>query len=115
MNLNRLEPYLEKLKNLDVKKRLYVFIGLLVFIFLIDYLIFMRPQLNALSKINPEIKLLNDDLKQAKDDISKMNIYRASVNALRKHVEVANAKVTPKVEVPLILENISIIAIEKTC
>lgn len=100
----------EKIAGLDDKQRYWIFAGILVFIFLLDYLILMRPQLNTLSKINPEIKLLKDDLKKAKDDIQKIDYYKGEVEKLKGSVSEANIKVKPKEAVPLVLEHISRIA-----
>jgi len=98
------------LNNLDEKQRYYFFAGILVFIFLLDYLILMRPQLNKLWKINSDIKVIEQELSTAKNDIQKEAQYYQQVKQLKEQVKQSNLKVKSKEEVPLILEKISRLA-----
>lgn len=110
MKLQIPEQYLEKIKNLDEKNCFYIFIAILLFIFLLDYFVLMRPQLEALTKINPEIKILSDNLKNTKIELSKVNYYRNQVKKYKKEISKVNIKVRSKEEVPLILKRISVVA-----
>lgn len=100
----RINTFLEKI---DDKQRYYIFAGLLLLIFLLDYFILMRPQLGALSKITPEIKILQDDLVLAKENIARKTEYQTQVEKLKSDVEQANARVKPRSQLPLVFEWIS--------
>ena len=74
--------------KIDDKNRYYIFVGILVFVFLLDYFLLMSPQLSALKKINPEIKTVSDNIKRAQADIDKLNTYRADLeNVSQKFAE----------------------------
>lgn len=110
MKLEFLDQVKAKLENMDEKQRYYIFGGMLVFIFLLDYYILMKPQLAALAEINPKIEILQEDLKKAKSDIKNLDQYNADVEKLRSDVDVINLRVEARNEVPLILERISVMA-----
>jgi len=97
-------------EKIDDKHRYYVFAGVLLFIFLLDYLILMKPQLDALAKVNPQIKLLSEDLEKARNDKIRLPQYQKKVTDLKKKVGEINFKIRTKEEVPLILEKISNLA-----
>jgi len=99
-----------KLSTIDEKQRLYIFIGVLLFFFLLDYFIMMRPQLNTLQKISPEIDILSQDIVKAKEDVKNTDKYRAEVDQLKRKVADINQRVRMRAEVPLILERISVLA-----
>lgn len=107
-----LEDIKSAIINMDEKKRYYIFAGALVLVFILDYLILMRPQLKALATKNPEIKVQQDNIDRATADINKVVQYKKEVSDLRDKVDKANLKVKSKEEVPLILEKISRIAYE---
>lgn len=96
--------------NLDEKNRYYVFCGILVFVFLLDYLLLMRPQLGTLAKLNPEVNILAEDIHKAKTEIKNIDIYKNQIEQTKVKVDEANRKVMPRTEVPVVLETISRIA-----
>lgn len=100
----------EKLSKLSDQNRLYIFIGGLMFVFLFDYFILMRPQLATLAKISPENKVLSQDIQKADEDIQKLGTYKAQVARLKAGIEEMNLKIKSKDEVPVILEHISLLA-----
>ncbi|HBR14609.1 MAG TPA: hypothetical protein DD723_03565 [Candidatus Omnitrophica bacterium] len=110
MKIKKIENILSIIGKVDEKKRFYLFIGVLVFVFLLDYLILMRPQLSTLMKINPEINILSQDIKQTQDDLLKISFYKSEVDRLRKNIKEVNQMIRSKDEVPLILERISRLA-----
>ncbi len=93
--------------NLDEKNRYFLFIGILLFVFLLDYFILMGPQLGALSKLNPDIKILLEDINKTKTDIQRLSSYQKEVVRAKATVEEANLKVRSREESPVILETIS--------
>jgi type IV pilus assembly protein PilO len=99
-----------KLSTIDEKQRLYIFIGVLLFLFVLDYLVLMRPQLGTLTKINPEIDILAKDIALAKEQIAKENSYKEQVEELKQSVRDINHRVRSRSEVPLILERLSLLA-----
>jgi type IV pilus assembly protein PilO len=101
---NKINDVLEKI---DDRQRYWIFAGILLFVFLLDYVILMRPQLAALSRIIPEIGILRDDLRLAQDNIEKRDFYREEVGKLDAGVEAVHRRLRPRERVPLILEFIS--------
>ena len=95
------------LLKVEGKNRYYIFIGILVFVFLMDYFLLMSRQLSALRKINPEISLLSEDIKKVKNDMKKLDTYRADLEEISKKFEEANLKVKSRDEVSVILEYIA--------
>jgi len=95
----------------DQKKSL-IFISVLILIVLIDFIFFMRPQLNILKSINPQLTNVIRDVKSAKFDIKQKSNFK-------KRYEMAQAKITrldkqiPRdEEISLILDEISVISKE---
>ena len=97
----------ELIGKIDEKNRHYFLIGALLFIFLLDYFILMRPQLVTLTKINPEIKLLSQDLEKAQGDIQKLSFYQGEVKRLESQLAQTSQTIKSKEEVSIILEQIS--------
>ncbi len=110
MAIKGLDNITAKLDGIDEKQRYYIFIGLLVLVFLLDYFILMRPQIETLTKINPEIKVLKDDLKKANEDIGKLAFYQAQVKQFQGEFDAFSTRVISRYEVPIVLEKISLIA-----
>ena len=106
MNLN----IAEKLGKLSDQNRLYVFIGVLIFVFFFYYLVLMKPQLATLAKITPENKVLSEDIQKARGDIQKLETYKGEVARLKADIEETNLKIKSKDEVPMILEHVSLLA-----
>ena len=99
-----------KFEGMD-DKALYIIFGVvLLAVFLLDYFFLMRPQLNTLTKINPEIKILQEDITKARNDITRVGQYQDQVQQYKSKIDVENTKVELRDEVPLILEHISRIA-----
>lgn len=98
--------------KIDGKNRYYIFIGILLAVFLLDYLLLMNPQLAALRKISPEIKIVSDQIKKVKEDVQKLDAYRADLEETAKKLDAAGLKVKSRHEVPVILERIASIAAE---
>ena len=97
----------ELIGKIDEKNRHYFLIGALLFIFLLDYFILMRPQLVTLTKINPEIKLLSQDSEKAQEDIGKLGFYQTEVKRLESQLAQTSKTIKSKEEVSIILEQIS--------
>lgn len=100
----------EKFEKMDDKTLYYIFGGVLLLVFLLDYFVLMRPQLATLTKINPELKILAGDIEKAKTEITKLDQYKKEVSRLEDAIKKENEKVEPREEVPLILEHISRLA-----
>ncbi len=100
----------EIFRAMDAKSRYYIFIGILVLALLLDYLILMKPQLAALAKILPEVKILRQDIQKAREDIQKLDSYQKEVARLKNGITQAHQQIKSKEDVPLILERISRLA-----
>ena len=106
------EKITDVLKKLEGKNIYYVFIGVLVVIFLLDYFIIMGPQLSALSKVSEEVKTLSTEVTNTETAIQRLNVYRQQIKQLQKDIQEENTKVILKDDVPLTLAKISRVAIE---
>lgn len=94
-------------------KVFYLILGVgLLAVFLLDYFLLMSPQLKTLSKINPEIKILAEDITKARNSMQRLGQYQNQVSKLTTDIARENKKVELRDEVPLILEHISRIASE---
>lgn len=98
------------LEKINDKNRHYVFGGILVVIFLLDWFILMQPQLRALQKINPELKALSESIQNTKNDIQNIDTYKKQVEELKGKVSDIYLSVKAKEEVEVILERISLLA-----
>ncbi|HLF17454.1 MAG TPA: type 4a pilus biogenesis protein PilO [Candidatus Omnitrophota bacterium] len=107
---DQLNKYFVKLQDMDQKNWYYILAGLLVLVFVLDYFTLMKPQLGALSKISPEIKILSDNLKRTKTDIARITEYKDQIQKLKEGFDALRLRVRTKQEVPLVLEKISRIA-----
>lgn len=105
--MNLLDKIKDSVPQINEKNQNYILGGILLFIFLIDYFLIMNPQLKTLRTLNPKIRLLAEDLKTAKDDITRMEQYQSSVATFRAQVELLNSSLISKEGIPLVLENIS--------
>ncbi|MBI5416092.1 MAG: type 4a pilus biogenesis protein PilO [Candidatus Omnitrophica bacterium] len=100
----------ELIAKVDEKNRYYILIGALVLIFLLDYFVVMQPQLVALTKIRPEIKILLQNIQTARDDTQKTGFYQGEIKRLQGVLGKTSRKVLSKDEVSAILERISRLA-----
>lgn len=100
----------EAIGKIDKKYRYYILVGILLFIFLLDYLILMRPQLVTLTKISPEVKILSQDMEKSRGDIEKIGFYQNEAQRIRTALAQTGQRVRSKEEVSRILEQISRIA-----
>lgn len=98
------------LGKIDPKNYFYIFVGILLFLFLIDYFILMRPQIAALSKISGENKKLSDDIKQLKEDEKNLSGYRNQIEQLTNKVEEADLRFRSKNELDYVIQEISRLA-----
>lgn len=106
------EKYIEAIKNMDDKTRYYIFGGILFVVFLLDYFLLMKPQIDSLNKINPEVSLLVEDIQKIESDILRLPNYQKKVAKLVKEVEAVDLKLRVKEEAPLLMERISRFALD---
>ena len=107
---NILEDIIARLSKLDTRYHYWMLAGALLFMFLLDYFVLLKPQIDSLSKINPEIQFLSDDFKTAKDNISRVSTYAEELKRLKAQAEELNLKIKSKDDITLVLERISRIA-----
>ena len=101
-----------KLEAMDARM-FYIILGVgLLLVFLLDYFLLMSPQLKTLAKINPEIKIIQEDITKARNNMQRLSQYEGQVRKYTADIERENVKVEPRDDVPLILEHISRIASE---
>lgn len=98
------------LGKIEGNNRYYVLFFILAMVFLLDYFLLMSPQLASLRKINPEIKIVANDINKAKEDMKQLSAYQNNLDQLSQKFDQANLKVKSKDEIPLILEHIANVA-----
>lgn len=99
-------------EKLTEKNRYYVLIGVLLSVFVFDYLFLMMPQVRILLSLTPKTNNLLKDLKQAHYDIDHIKQYQAQVAELQNKMLINGTKILAREEIPVILENITKIASE---
>lgn len=107
-----MNKYLSAMANMDEKKIYGIFAGILLLIFLADYFVIMRPQLNALSTINADMEVKQQAIDSTNQNIQKLAQYQKQVDELKVKLEKTNALVKPIDEISVILKQISILADE---
>lgn len=112
MNAKIFDKISSVFEKVDGKNRYYVFIGILLAVFLLDYFLLMSPQLSALRKISPEIDILSGDIKKAKEDMGKLDAYKSDLAQMNKKFDEANLKIKSREEIAIILEYIANVASE---
>ena len=112
MNLDFSDKIGSLLDKMGSKGAYTLFVGMLLLVFCLDYFLLMNPQMAALRKINPEIKVVSDEIKKAKEDMQKLDTYKQDLENLSKKFDEANLRVRARDEVPIILEHIAYVASE---
>ncbi|MCD4781481.1 MAG: type 4a pilus biogenesis protein PilO [Candidatus Omnitrophica bacterium] len=110
MKNEKLNKYVEMLQNIDEKNRYYLFIGVLLLIFLLDYFVFIGPQLGTLMGLSPKISILNDDIQRVENDFKRIEDYRIQVKELKETLAEIRKNIKLREDVPNILEKISFLA-----
>lgn len=109
MNL-KIDPVIDRLKKLDPKYHYYILGGALLFVFLLNYFLLLRPLLGSLNKVNTQISELKHNLTDVKTDIARVDQNREQLEKIRNEVNEVKVKIRSAQEVPVILEDISRIA-----
>jgi Tfp pilus assembly protein PilO len=105
INLNEL------LSKIDEKNRYYILGGVLIVVFLLDYFFVMQPlQINPLTKLLAENRVVQDELRDARNDTKQMAQFKEEVKKLKIRAQIENEKVLSSKEVTKALEQLSRIA-----
>lgn len=98
---------MKKLQNF-FEKNVYSVVGIfLLVVFLLDYFLIMKRQMDALNALNPKVTLLKEDIAETKDNIQKSGAYQAQIARLKEQLQKTGYKIPSKEEV---LDGISRIA-----
>ena len=107
--MNILNNLFETTSKMSEKNRYLVLGGFLVVLFLVDYFLIMKTQLDALNVLNPKVTILDQDLKQARSNIAMKYYYESEIQRLGEEARKTDYEILP-VEDPIILEGISRLA-----
>src|SRR3989338_8205400 len=107
-----LEVLLDKLPPLEDKNRNFILIGFMGAILLVFYFVAIGPQLGTLSKVNPQISLMSQDIIKAKEDSQKVSEYQGEIGKLENTITEINQRIRSREELPVVLEGISRLADE---
>ena len=105
-----IEKVTSKIKDLDAKQRYYIFAGILVFIFAVDYFLLMNPQIKALQNISAEIKKNSENIKAAENDSKNIPHYKGEIKSIEEKITKLEQRVLSRDEESVVLERISEIA-----
>ena len=91
-----------------VENNIYYVLGVfLLVVFLLDYFLIMKWQMDALNTLNPKVTLLRKDIAETKDNIQKSALYQTQIARLKEQLQKTGYKIPSKEEV---LDGISRIA-----
>ena len=110
MKTNPLHSVRELLGKIDPKYRYYVFGGIVLAVFLLDFFLLMQPQITSLTKIGPKMKQLSTDFNKSKVDIKQIESYKKQLVEVETKSAELNFRLKAKENVPYIIERISSIA-----
>lgn len=103
-NFEQYPPFIQKF----FQNNIYCVIGVfLLIVFLLDYFFIMKRQMDALNTSNPQVTLLKQDIAETKNNIEKINEYKAQIARLKDQLQKSGYKIPSKEE---ILDGISRIA-----
>ena len=104
----------EKISDIFSKiteKNRYLVVGtILLCIFLADYFFVLKKQLELLNMINPDLAVLQQDIKEVKETIPQVHIYQNEISRMKDQFRKKGYRIPAKEEVSFILEGISRIA-----
>lgn len=109
---DKLNDLADKLKNADQKTVYYIFGGILLGVFLLDYFLIMRPQINTLTKLTPEIKEMQGNIERTSTNFLRLDEYKNQIKDMKEKVYALDQGIVPKEGIPLLLEVVSRIALE---
>lgn len=101
------EQFNKIIAQINEKNPYYLLIGVLVLMFVLDYLLVVQFQLGVLNKLNPKVTAKAQELTEAKKNIEQMGVYVQQVKALKEKRNQVSYRIKTKEEIPLILEHIS--------
>lgn len=101
------EQNLSFIQNFFEKNIYCVVGGFLLIVFLLDYFLIMKRQIDALSTVNPKVTLLQQEIAETKDNIQKSGAYKMQIARLKEQLQKSGYKIPSKEEV---LDGISRIA-----
>ncbi len=81
--------------------------GFLLIVFLLDYFLIMKRQMDTLNTFSPKVTLLKQDIAETKDNVQKIDVYKAQIARLKEQLQKSGYKIPSKEEV---LDGISHIA-----
>ena len=93
------------------EKDRYLVLGIILFsIFLMDYFFILKPQMGILNAVNPKLTILQQEIKDVKENIPKAAGYQNEINRLKEQFQKSGYQILFKEEVSVILEGISLLA-----
>lgn len=91
-----------------LENNIYCVVGVfLLIMFLLDYFLIMKRQMDALNALNPKVTLLKEDIAETKNNIQKSDAYKAQIARLKEQLQKTGYKIPSREEV---LDGISRIA-----
>lgn len=105
-----MSKFSEKLQEFDEKQFTMILWGIVVFVFVLNYFVVLGPQIKKFMELTPAIKKRSEEIAKTNNDLQRVQQYRKNTQELQDQIKEANANVTNKTDVPLILEKISRIA-----
>ena len=93
--------------NKDEKKTRILIIAVSAFLLVMHFNFFLGPQITRLTGVLSRMGTTNRDLRIAKTDISKIDEFKANIEAYREKVEYYEKRLPTEQEIPSILADLS--------
>lgn len=104
------EQVFKIIDRINEKNPYYIVIGICVAFLIADYFVILQFQLRSLGSLNPKITTLSQELTSVQNNIQRLPQFKQERERLQAELEKTNRKIRTKEEVPVLLENISLIA-----
>ena len=96
--------------RINEKNPYYVVIGIFIALLVVDYFLVLQFQMRSLNSLNPKITSLSQELQATKNNIQRLPQFQQERDRLKAQLDKTNRKIRTKEEVPVLLENVSLIA-----
>lgn len=96
--------------RINEKNPYYVVIGIFIALLVVDYFLVLQFQMRSLNSLNPKITSLSQELQSAQNNIQRLPQFQQERDRLKAQLDKTNRKIRTKEEVPVLLENVSLIA-----
>lgn len=104
------EKFFSFIQKLNQTNIYYILGCFLLVVFLLDYFLIMKQQMDSLNTLNPKLTLLKQEMEETKNNIQKSGVYQTQIARLKEQLKKGGYKIPAKEEMSSVLDGISRIA-----